>query len=201
MAAAATYNIIAQMVLTVCNMLQAVSLDSVCSQCGSPVLAASSAPVTAGLHQSSNHCRFSAYAGLPPVLESLALLHDAVQCLCPIRHGLSPSMHSSCNAQMFTNWRPGFDCLSYAQQKALQCLSCVYCCTNVSRLVHSCPCLENCTRSASPLPNTTADHKLLHDICLPTSVCTQIVGQICRCGPWRCSSPLIHTCYGVLQDF
>jgi len=112
--AAVTCNIVIQMVLTVCIVLQAVSIDSVCSQCGSPVLAASSAPVTAGLHQSPNHCCFSTYAGPLPVLDSLALLHDALQCLCPIRHGLSTSMHASCNAQKFTSWRPGFDWLSCA---------------------------------------------------------------------------------------
>jgi len=181
------------MVLTVCNMLQAVSIDSVCSQCGSPVLAASSAPVTSGLHYSPNHCCLSAYAGPPPVLDSLALLHDAVQCLCPKWHGLSTSMHASCNAQTFTKWISGFDCRSCAPQIALQCLSCVYCCTMVLRFVHHiCPCLQDCTHITFPI-DTTVDHKLLHDICVPTSVCVQSVGQICRCGLWRCSSLLIHT--------
>lgn len=131
------------MVLTVCNMLQAVSLDSVCSQCGSPVLAASSAPVTAGLQYSPNHCCLSTHAGPPPVLDSLALLHDAVRWLCPTWHALSTSMHTGCNAHNFTSGA----------------------CTHLSTSAKA--------YTNHLMLDTIFDHKHRHDICILTSVCSQ----------------------------
>lgn len=70
-------------------------------------------------------------------------------------------------------WTPGFDCLLCAQQKALQCLPCVYCCTRVMELVHICPCLQKRTQTTFPMLDTTFDHKHLHDICILTSVSSQ----------------------------